>query len=126
MILINLAILGVIAGLVWWLMGNDKNISGESSIWRGRTTAAQNREGTAGQGCCGSAIELLEQMISAQPGNLDLRLQLAEVQAGRCHNIPRVEKIIRQLELSPHFDPTQTATAQARLKEWREARLQRK
>jgi hypothetical protein len=91
-----------------------------------RPPASESVEELLAQGFFGSAIELLEQKISAQPGSFDLRLQLAEIQAVHCHNFPRAEKIIRQLEADPQLTPAQTATARARLKEWRETRLQRK
>jgi hypothetical protein len=74
----------------------------------------------------GSAIELLEQKIKAQPGDLDLRLKLAEVHAVHCDNLPRAEKIVRQVETEKIFSAAQTASAEMKLKEWREARRRRK
>jgi hypothetical protein len=74
----------------------------------------------------GSAIELLEQKIKAQPGDFDLRLKLAEVHAVHCDNLPRAEKIVRQIETEKIFSAAQIASAEMKLKEWREARRQRK
>lgn len=77
------------------------------------------------QGLFGSAIELLEEKIKKQPHDFESRLKLAEVYALHCNNFPRAEKIIRQIG-PDRFDAAQTEAAQTKLKEWREAWLQRK
>ena len=65
----------------------------------------------------GSAIERLEEKITAQPQDLELRLKLAEVHAVHCKNFQRAEKIISQLEVD--FSPQQIEAARAKLKDWR-------
>ena len=75
------------------------------------------------KGFFGSAIELLEEKIKAQPQDLALRLKLAEIHAVYCNNIPRAEKIIRQLAAEKSFSPAQISSAEAKLKEWRERQL---
>jgi thioredoxin-like negative regulator of GroEL len=74
----------------------------------------------------GSAIELLENKIKAQPHDFDLRLKLAEVQAVRCENFQTAEKIIRQIEVDSDFSREQIERARSKLKEWRDAPLPRK
>jgi hypothetical protein len=74
----------------------------------------------------GSAVEMLEQNIKEQPRDLGLRLKLAEVHALCCHNFPRAEKIIRQLEADRCFNAGQVAAGKAKLKEWQETAIQRK
>ncbi|MDR3460365.1 MAG: hypothetical protein P4N60_23295 [Verrucomicrobiae bacterium] len=76
-------------------------------------------------GFFGSAIELLEEKIREQPRDFDLRLRLAAVQAVNCANLPRAEKLVRQIETDKNFTPAQAAAARAKLKEWHEACLQR-
>jgi tetratricopeptide (TPR) repeat protein len=71
------------------------------------------------QGFFGTAIEMLEEKIRAQPQDFDLRLKLAEVHAVRCKNFQRAEKIIQQMEGS--FSLQQIELARARLTAWREA-----
>jgi len=88
--------------------------------------APQTVEAMLAQGFFGSAIELLEQKIQEQPQDFDLRLRLAAVHAVNCANLPRAEKLIRQVETDRNFTPAQAAAARAKLKEWQEARLQRK
>jgi hypothetical protein len=73
------------------------------------------------QGFFGTAVDLLEEKIKAQPQDFELRLKLAEVHAVRCKNFQQAEKIIRQLEADPHFNPQQTGSARLKLKEWRAA-----
>jgi hypothetical protein len=80
-------------------------------------------EGMLEKGFFGSAIELLEEKIKAQPQDLALRLKLAEIHAIYCDNIPRAEKIVRQLAAEKCFSPAQISTAEAKLKEWRERKL---
>jgi thioredoxin-like negative regulator of GroEL len=71
------------------------------------------------QGAFGTAIERLEEEIILQPQNFELRVKLAEVHAVHCQNLPRAEKIIRQIELDPDFKPPQVAAARLKLKAWR-------
>ena len=71
-------------------------------------------------GLFGSAIELLEEQIAASPANFNLRLKLAEVHARFCGNIPRAEKILRQIDADPAFTPQQIQLAWTRFREWRE------
>jgi tetratricopeptide (TPR) repeat protein len=78
------------------------------------------------QGFLGSAIELLEAHIREQPTDLGLRLKLAEIHARRCSNLPRAEKLIRDLASEKIFSAEQLAAAKAQLKEWRETLAQRK
>jgi hypothetical protein len=75
------------------------------------------------RGFFGSAIELLEEKIKAQPRDLDLRLKLAEIHALHCDNLPRAEKIVRQLGAEKVFSAGQVSSAEAKLKEWRERKL---
>jgi tetratricopeptide (TPR) repeat protein len=70
------------------------------------------------QGSFGTAIEMLEEQIKAQPADFELQLKLAEVHAVHCRNLLRAEKIVRQIELAAKFSPQQIATAQAKFKEW--------
>lgn len=76
-------------------------------------------------GYFGTAIEILEQEIDEQPGDFDLRLKLAEIHARHCGNVPRAEKIVRQIETQPGFSPEQVKNARTRLGEWRDARSPR-
>ena len=71
------------------------------------------------QGCYGSAIEILEREIEAQPKDLELRLQLAEVFAVRCGEIERAGKVIQKMQRT--FSTEQMEVAHAKLKQWREA-----
>jgi hypothetical protein len=71
------------------------------------------------QGFFGSAVEMLEREIRARPQNFELQLKLAEVFAVNCKNLPRAEKIIRQMERV--FSPAQVETARAKLADWRSA-----
>jgi len=89
-------------------------------------TAPESLEEMLAKSFFGSAIELLEQKIKAQPGDFELRLKLAEVHAVHCDNFPRAEKIVRQIETENIFSAAQVASADAKLKEWRESRRQRK
>jgi thioredoxin-like negative regulator of GroEL len=73
------------------------------------------------QGSYGTAVEMLERYIKAQPKDFELRLKLAEVYAVHCKYFPQAEKIIRQIELSPNFNPEQIALARTRLAEWSSA-----
>jgi thioredoxin-like negative regulator of GroEL len=69
----------------------------------------------------GSAIELLENKIKAQPQDFDLWLKLAEIHAVHCENFQTAEKIIRQIEVGPDFSREQIERARSKLKEWRGA-----
>jgi tetratricopeptide (TPR) repeat protein len=74
----------------------------------------------------GSAVTMLEQNIAEQPREFELRMKLAEIHALCCHNLPRAEKIIGQMESAGSFSPEQIASGKAKLKEWREIAGQRK
>ena len=78
------------------------------------------------QGFFGSAIELLEEQFREQPLNFEVRLRLASIHAVYCANLPRAEKLVRQIEADKNFTPEQAAAARTKLKEWQESRLQRK
>ena len=80
---------------------------------------AESVDGLLAQGFVGSAVELLERQIQAQPQNFELQLKLAGVYAVNCKNLPRAEKIIRQMERN--FSPPQIESAQAKLADWRVA-----
>ena len=73
------------------------------------------------EGSLGSAVELLESELRAQPGNFKVQLKLAEVYAVHCKNLVKAEKIIRQLEQSSKLDPQLAAMARAKLGEWHTA-----
>jgi len=72
----------------------------------------------------GTAIEVLEQKIKAQPQDFDSWLKLAGTHCQHCGNWRRAEKIVQQIEANPAFRPEQIQLAKTRLKEWREARSQ--
>ena len=74
----------------------------------------------------GSAIERLKKDIQAQPGDFNLRLKLAEIFALHCDDLTGAAKIIQRLEAGGFFTAEQLAVAAGKLKEWREARGQRK
>ena len=76
------------------------------------------------KGYFGTAIEMLEQKNREHPGDFDSWLKLAETHARHCGHIKRAEKIIHQIEANPVFSPEQIQLAGAKLKEWREAKLQ--
>ena len=83
----------------------------------------QSLEEMLEKGFFGSAIELLEEKIKAQPRDLDLRLKLAEIHAVYCNNLPRAEKIVKQLGAEKLFSAGQIASAEIKLKEWRERKM---
>jgi tetratricopeptide (TPR) repeat protein len=83
--------------------------------------AAESIEELMAQRHFGSAIELLEKQIKAQPQDFALQLKLAEVYAVNCYNLPRAEKIIHQMEACANFTPQQIESARSKLKEWRAA-----
>jgi hypothetical protein len=70
----------------------------------------------------GSAIEILEAKIKEQPGDFDSRIKLAEVYGRHCGNMPRAEKIVRQIEAHPEFTSEQRQNARTKLEEWRKGR----
>lgn len=73
-------------------------------------------------GFLGSAIETLERTTAEQPDDFDSWLKLAEAYAVYSANVPRAEKIIRQIEGNRAFSAEQIQAAKAKLAEWREAR----
>jgi thioredoxin-like negative regulator of GroEL len=76
------------------------------------------------RGYFGTAIEVLEQMTREQPADFDSWLKLAETHARHCGHIKQAEKIIHHIKANPAFSPEQIQLAAAKLKEWREAKLQ--
>lgn len=71
------------------------------------------------RGFLGTAIEMLEEQVKAQPQDFERRMKLAEVQAVNCRNLPAAEKMVKQMEGT--FSREQIQFAGARLKEWRES-----
>jgi len=76
-------------------------------------------------GYLGSAIEVLERKVVEKPDDFDSWLKLVEAQALYSHNIPRAQKVLRQMENNGAFSPEQIAAAKAKLGEWRKAKVQR-
>ena len=74
-------------------------------------------------GFLGSAIEKLERKTAEQPDDFDSWVKLAEAHAVYAANVPRAEKIIRQIESNRAFSAGQIQAAKAKLAEWRQARL---
>jgi tetratricopeptide (TPR) repeat protein len=72
-------------------------------------------------GRCGTAIEILEARLRAQPDDFDLRLKLAEAYGRYCGNVDHAEKIVREIETTAGFSPAQVQQAQNRLQAWRRA-----
>jgi tetratricopeptide (TPR) repeat protein len=70
-------------------------------------------------GYLGRAIEMLEQKTAAQPGNFELWIKFAEVQAVYCGNVHRADKIVQQIESNSGFSAKQIQAAKAKLQEWR-------
>jgi len=70
------------------------------------------------RGYFGTAIELLQQKIREQPGDFEVRLRLAEVHGRYCGNLPRAEKIVRNMEAQSGFAPEQIRDARRRLEQW--------
>jgi hypothetical protein len=68
----------------------------------------------------------LEQKTGAQPQDFDLWLKFAEVYAVHCGNVNRAEKIIQRVIANPAFTAKEIQFAKARLKEWREAGIERR
>jgi len=73
-------------------------------------------------GHLGTAVEMLEQKLAAQPDDFDLLLKLAEAHGRHSGNLHRAEKIVWKIESHSAFSPEQIALAKARLAEWRAAR----
>jgi tetratricopeptide (TPR) repeat protein len=70
------------------------------------------------QGFIGTAIEMLEEQVDAEPGNFDLQLKLAGFYARHANNVSTAERIIRQMD--GKFSPDQLLIARARLQEWQQ------
>jgi tetratricopeptide (TPR) repeat protein len=70
------------------------------------------------QGFIGTAIEILEEQVDAEPGNFDLQLKLAGFYARYAKNVTTAERIIRQM--NGKFSPDQLFIARARLQEWQQ------
>jgi len=68
------------------------------------------------QGCVGTAMQMLEVQMEADPGNFDLRLRLAELHVLYASNVQAAERIIGQVESK--LNPEQSRVAQAKLREW--------
>ena len=92
------------------------------------STAAQVEETTQkprtveealAEGALGTAVALLEEQIKQNPQDFATRLQLMELQAKRCSNFPRAEKILKELENSGLFSDQQTSEARSQLRQWR-------
>lgn len=67
----------------------------------------------------GTAVETLQQQVKDEPGNFDAWMQLAEVHGKYCSNMRLAEKIVRQIEANPAFNPEQAEQAKCKLNEWR-------
>ena len=74
-------------------------------------------------GFYGTAIERLEAQTAAQPADFAAWLKLAEAQGRYAGNLPRAEKIMRQIEANPTFSPAQIQLAKSKLKAWRETTI---
>lgn len=70
-------------------------------------------------GSLGTAVEMLEKQIKAQPQEFALRLKLAEVYAVHCKDLPRAEKIVAQLEQAASLPPEYSTMLRAKLEAWR-------
>lgn len=68
----------------------------------------------------GTAVETLQQQVKDESGNFDAWMKLAEVHGKHCSNMRMAEKIIRQIETNPAFNPEQAEQAKVKLSEWRE------
>ena len=68
----------------------------------------------------GTAVEILQQQVKAQPKNFDLWLRYAEAHGLHCGNLTTATKIIRQMERSGNFRKSQIKKAYTRLRKWRE------
>jgi len=75
------------------------------------------------QGHLGTAVERLEQKVSEQPEDFDLRMRLAGVHAELCGSVNSAEAVVKQIDGNPAFNPAQIQTAKARLGEWRQTVL---
>lgn len=82
-------------------------------------TAPKTVEDALAQGSLGTAITMLEEQIKQDPKNFPARLQLIELQIKRCNNIPRAEKILKEIENCSLFTPEQIGEASSQLRQWR-------
>jgi hypothetical protein len=73
------------------------------------------------QGHVGTAVERLEQKVSEQPQDFDLRMRLAGIHAELCGSLINAEVVIKKIEENSTFSPEQIRTAKVRLAEWRKA-----
>ena len=71
-------------------------------------------------GYLGTAIELLERQIQAEPNRFELRLKLLEAHAVHCGNFNRADTLLNRLRHHSSFTPAQIQTARAQLQQWRE------
>jgi tetratricopeptide (TPR) repeat protein len=78
------------------------------------------------KGHLGTAIEILEKKTHEQPEDFDLLLKFAEAYALYCGDMSRAEKIVRKIETNRAFSTEQILIAKTKLKEWREAKPQRR
>ena len=76
-------------------------------------------------GYLGTAIEILERKIKEQPQDFDSWLKLAEAHGLYSANVPRAEKMVQKIEEGRIFSREQIQIAKVKLKEWREAKIQR-
>jgi Tetratricopeptide repeat len=73
-------------------------------------------------GYLGTAIEILEQKLAAQPDDFETRLKLAEAHGLHSGNLARAKKIIGEMESMPCFTADQVRAAKDKLGEWAQAR----
>ncbi len=69
----------------------------------------------------GTAIEILEKDIKANPDDFEMNLKLAEVYGRNCSDVRGAEKIIERVENNPKFTLEQIQLARRKLQEWRAA-----
>ena len=69
----------------------------------------------------GTAVEILENKVEAEPGNFELWFKLAEVHGKHCANLRSAEKMVGRIEANPAFSAEQIRLARAKLREWRDA-----
>ena len=79
-------------------------------------------EGLLAGGYFGTAAEILEKKVEAEPGNFEAWIKLAEVQGKYCANLRQAEKIVRRIEINRAFSAEQIGQARNRLQEWRDGR----
>jgi hypothetical protein len=78
------------------------------------------------KGHIGTAIAILERKTQEQPADFDLWLKFAEAYALYCGDMGRAEKIVRKIEYNRAFLAEQIQIAKTKLREWREAKSQRR